>query len=189
MIHFTLYQVRKLRNLELTEEEQLYVRPEPGIPSHTLMLRNIYRFCHIARGLDIVAAFFRDETELNRLPLLLAKELCTIVFCVRSHIVKCYLIEIIACLRPLIYRYLKQLPDTVIRDNKFFIGQIISSVIDPSDKSPVFDIDVLSLALKYICSSVLILKLEGLTSLNQQLFLFLDWKTKVCLFVRIIHTH
>lgn len=135
----------------------------------------------------MIAAFFRDETELNRLPFLLAKELCTIVFCVRNYIVKCYLIEIIAHLRPLVYRYLKQLPDTVIRDNKFFIGQIISSVIDPSDKSPVFDIDVLSLALKYICSSVLILKLEGLTSLNQQLFLFLDWKTKVSLFVIIIH--
>ncbi|KAI6652676.1 Ubiquitin carboxyl-terminal hydrolase 34-like [Oopsacas minuta] len=178
MIHFTLYQVWKLRNLDLEEEEALYVKSEPGIPTHTLLLRNIYRFCRIARGLEMVATFFRDENELSRLPFLIAKELCSIVLCVRSHIVKCYLVEVVACLRPLVYRYLKQLPDTVIKDNKYFIEQIINSVVDPLEKGPSFDIDVLSLALKYICSSVLILKLEGLASLNQQLFLFLDWKTK-----------
>ena len=181
LIHFTLYQVKKLRNLDLLEEELQYVKSEPGVHSHTLLLRNIYTFCHCARGFEMIATIFREESQLSRLPLLIVRELCTIVLYVRMHLTKSYLVDSISSLRPLVYSFLNQLSDTAIRDNKYCISQIIGSIIDPLERGPSFDLDILGLALKYICSSILILKLEGLTSLNAQLYLFLDWKAKVCL--------
>ena len=126
----------------------------------------------------MITTIFRDESQL---PLLIARELCTILIYVRVHLTKSYLVENITCIRPLVYSYLNQLADTVIRDNKYCISQIISSVVDPLERAPSFDLDILGLALKYICSSILILKLEGLASLNTQLYLFLDWKSKVWL--------
>ena len=142
----------------------------------------------------MIASFFRDSDTFARIPIIMAKEVCTLLLCVRTYILKYYVIECVTCVRPLVYKYLRQLSDNMIRDNKHNVAQIISSVSDPLEKGPSFDLDVLSLALKYICSSVLVLKLEGLTSLNQQLFLFLEWKAKVpklsnCLVEMLSHVY
>ena len=136
----------------------------------------------------MIATIFRDESQLSSLPLLIARELCTILISVRLHLTKCYLVENIPSIRPLVYNYLNQLADTVIRDNKYVISQIISSVMDPLERGPSFDLDILGLALKYIRSSILILKLEGLASLNAQLYLFLDWKSKVWLLLHTLYS-